>query len=103
MNVYLSPLAEFKLDLIYNYLETEWSEKVKRDFQDKLFVSFKRIAQFPKSCPESQSNTGIFRCTLTKHNSYIYRVIQKEIEIITVFDNRQDPYKIQKEIDDYFA
>lgn len=103
MKIYLSPLAEFKLDLTYIYLETEWSEKIKRDFQKKLFSSFKRIGQYPKSCPESSSNPCIFKCTLTKHNSYIYRILEKEIEIITVFDSRQDPDEIQKEIDEYFA
>ncbi|QNL22242.1 type II toxin-antitoxin system RelE/ParE family toxin [Hyphobacterium sp. CCMP332] len=103
MKVYLSPLAEFKLDSIYDYLDREWSEKVKREFQKKLFASFKSIAQFPKSHQESQSHPGIFKCVLNKQNSYIYRIIKDEIEIITVFDNRQDPDKIQKEIDEYFA
>jgi plasmid stabilization system protein ParE len=103
LKVYLSPLAEFKLELLYQYLEVEWSVRIKRDFQQKLFTSFKRISQFPKSCPESSSYPGIFKCTFTKHNSYTYRVLHQEIEIITVFDNRQDPIKIQKEINDHFA
>ncbi len=35
-DVYLSPLAELKLDNLLQYLETSWNSKVKNSFLDKL-------------------------------------------------------------------
>lgn len=45
----------------------------------------------PKSCPESEEFKGLHKCVVTKHNSLFYRITDDEIEVITLFDNRQDP------------
>lgn len=39
-------------------------------------------------------------CVVTKHTTFYYRVLQQsnEIEIITIFDTRQDPDKLKKDI-----
>ena len=103
LKVYLSPLAEFKLDLLLQYLETEWGHKSKLDFLDKLKVSVGRISTFPKSCPESQEIPGVFKCVVTRQTSFYYRINSDAIEIITVIDNRQDPAKISDEIKKHFS
>lgn len=56
----------------------------------------------PKSFPASKIKKGIRRCVVTRQTSVYYRIQNESIEIITVIDNRQDPKKIAKEVEEYF-
>ena len=102
LSVFLSPVAERKLQLLLVYLETEWGTKAKSDFLKKLQKAIAQISKLPKSCPESKKMKGIFRCTVTRHTSFFYRIKEDAIEIITATDTRQDPEKVLKELKKYF-
>lgn len=52
--VYLSPLAEFKLNLILQYLENEWGIKSKTSFLDKLEKTINQLSKHPNSFQESE-------------------------------------------------
>ena len=95
MKVVLSPTARKKLDTLLEYLQAEWSVKVKREFIKKLDKSVDQIATHPKSCPESQEFKGLHKCVVTKQTSLFYRITEDEIEVITIFDNRQDPTSLK--------
>lgn len=95
MKVVLSPTARRKLDTQLEYLQEEWSVKVKREFIKKLDKSIDQIATHPKSCPESHEFKGLHKCVVTKQTSLFYRIKKEEIEVITLFDNRQDPSKLK--------
>ena len=95
MQVFISPLAQEKIKLLLNYLEEEWSIKVKEDFIKKLKKSVGQISKQPYSCPQSKK-TKIFKCVVSKQTSFFYRIKSEEIEIITLTDNRQNPKEIQK-------
>ncbi|NLP59458.1 type II toxin-antitoxin system RelE/ParE family toxin, partial [Lutibacter sp. B1] len=43
---------------------------------------------------------GLFKCVVTKQTTFYYRIKfeREEIEIITVFDTRQDPNKLENDI-----
>jgi hypothetical protein len=41
---------------------------------------------------------GLYKCVVTKQSSFYYRIRNNEIEIITLFDNRQNQSKIFEEI-----
>lgn len=96
--IYLSPLAERQLELLLEYLEFEWSKNSRATFLDKVKKSFTKISSQPKSCPESQESPNLFKCVVTKQTSFYYRIIDKEIEVISIKDNRQDPDKIEEEL-----
>jgi plasmid stabilization system protein ParE len=98
LKVYLSEIAEKKLDLLLDYLETEWSEKSKSNFINRLKKAFKKIASHPKSCPESESYKNLYKCLVTKQTTLYYRILDYEIEVVTIKDNRQSPETIEKEI-----
>ena len=98
MKVYLSPLAEKKLVMLLEYLETEWNERVKDNFLQKLIKSFERVALYPKSCTESFRFPNLYKCVITEQTSFYYRIISDEIEVITVIDNRQDSDAVAREI-----
>lgn len=93
MKVVLSPTARRKLENLLEYLQEEWSVKVKLEFMAKLDKSIEQISTHPKSCPESQRFKGLHKCVVTRQTSLYYRIGKKEIEVITLFDNRQDPDK----------
>ncbi|RED91308.1 type II toxin-antitoxin system RelE/ParE family toxin [Marinoscillum furvescens] len=92
--VVLSPTTKSKLGDLLEFLEDKWSAKVKNDFIKKLDKSILQISHYPQSCPESVEVKGLYKCVVTKQNSLFYRVSPDEIEIITLFDTRQDPSKI---------
>ncbi|MDA7744795.1 type II toxin-antitoxin system RelE/ParE family toxin [bacterium] len=98
LNIFLSPLAERQLELLLEYLELEWSRKSRETFLDKVKKSFSKISTNPKSCQESKAHPNIFKCVVTKQTSFYYRIVNNEIEIISVKDNRQDPDKIEEEL-----
>lgn len=91
MKVVLSPTARRKLENLLEYLQEEWSVKVKLEFMVKLDRSIEQISTHPKNCPESQRFIGLHKCVVTRQTSLYYRVGKNEIEVITLFDNRQDP------------
>ena len=53
MKVFLSPLAELKLELLINYLVYEWGKSSKEKFLNKLGTTIDRISKFPDSNPKS--------------------------------------------------
>lgn len=95
LKVVLSSSAKNTLSDLLVYLENKWSVQVKKEFIKKLDKSISRISSFPKSCPESKEMKGLFKCVVTKQTSIFYRVGSFEIEIVSIFDNRQDPKKLK--------
>jgi plasmid stabilization system protein ParE len=93
MKVVLSATAKFRLLNLLEYLENKWSTKVKDDFIKKLDRSIVRISKYPESCPKSSELEGLHKCVVTKHNTFFYLVKTEEIEIVTLFDTRQNPSK----------
>lgn len=103
MKVYLSPLTEKKIELLLEYLEQEWSIKSRNEFLLKLKNKIQQISRHPESCIKSKDFPHLYKCVVSKQTSFYYRIKSKEIEIITLIDNRQDPVKINKEIKKHFS
>ncbi|MBP3193474.1 type II toxin-antitoxin system RelE/ParE family toxin [Natronogracilivirga saccharolytica] len=103
LKVYLSPLAEKKLSLLLEFIEQQWAKKERDEFLQKVLNAFKRVATHPESCPKSDTFPNLFKCVVSKQTSFFYRFNSEELEIITVFDNRQDPHKIDSDIKKYFS
>lgn len=97
--VYLSPIAERRVEELLEYLLEKWSLRVRNSFLDKLVKSFQRVSEHPESCPEIVEITGVRRCVISKEASFFYREHLNSIEIITIIDNRQDPNLILLEAD----
>ena len=94
----LSKRALNKLDKLLEYLEKEWSLKVKNDFIKKLDKSLNLIKENPDYFQKSISVKGLHRCVITKHITIFYRYDNKFIYVVTLFDTRQDPKRLKKEI-----
>jgi len=100
MKVFLSQLAESKLLKLNDFLIENWSLKVRNDFIKKLTSKITQISTNPESCPQSFKYEGLYKCVVTKQTTFYYRIdsAKKEIEIITIFDSRQNPDNLAVDI-----
>ena len=89
----MSELAKAKLISLTKYLVEEWNHDAKDRFIRKLSNKINQIAKYPDSCPKSDYFDNLYKCVVTKQTSFYYRILweSREIEIITIFDTRQDP------------
>jgi len=93
----LSKRATRNLEELFDYLETEWSTKVKLDFIDKLDKGLMHLSQFPKSHPKSNLKKDLHRFVLTRQTTIYYKFNSKNLFVVTLFDTRQSPQKAIKE------
>ena len=93
----LSKRASKKLEKLLEYLELEWSSKVKSDFIKKLNKSLKHIQKYPNSCKQTDHVKGLHMLIITKQTSVFYRLDSKQITIVTLFDNRMNPRILRTE------
>lgn len=100
MQVFLSNQAEIKLLQLNDYLLHKWNVKVRDEFIEKLTQKINQISAQPESCPQSRDFNGLYKCVVTKQTTFYYRILfdKNEIEVITLFDTRQNPYKLKNEI-----
>ena len=96
--VVISKTTEKKLDSLFNYLIEKWSIKVKNEFIEKLDYSIELIRNKPELFPESKEGKKIRKCVVTKQTTLFYRFTSKQINVVTIFDTRQSPKKLKKEI-----
>lgn len=96
--VVISKTAEKKLEKLFDYLIEKWSLKVKNEFIEKLDTSIAIIEKQPEIFPESKKNKGLRKCVISKQTTLFYRFNTKQIYIVTVFDTRQHPKKLKKEL-----
>ncbi len=96
--IIISQIAEKRLEMLFTYLLEEWSYKVKSDFIKKLDKNVEFIRHQPESFPESDKQNGLRKCVITKHTTLYYEFNDNEIQILTLFDTRQDPKKLKKDL-----
>lgn len=89
-----STKAKQDLVRVISYLEQNWSAKVARIFLQKVDLLVKHLASNDGMFPFVQKSRGIKKCVVTKHNSILFRLNKQQIEIIRLFDTRQNPNKL---------
>ena len=103
MEIVISPLAQWKIERLLNYLETEWSVQSKYKFWSILLKALNQISNQPKSCPESKELSGLFKKVVTKQTSFFYRIRLNKIEVVDLIDNRQNPDEVYIELKKHFG
>ena len=96
--VVISKTTEKKLDSLFSYLVEKWSVKVKNEFIEKLDYSIELIRNQPEMFPESKQGKKLKKCVVTKQTTLFYRFTSKQINVVTIFDTRQNPKKLKQEI-----
>ena len=78
---------------VYQYLLKKFSVKTANLFLDKLRERIELIAKHPTIGKPSVKKKDIRSIILTPHNQIFYRYRKNMIEILCLFDMRQDPGK----------
>ncbi|PCI97893.1 MAG: hypothetical protein COB15_06860 [Flavobacteriales bacterium] len=86
-----SPAAEKDAEQILDFINTKWNKRVTAKFLNKLDDNIRLISETPKLFPVIEDNLGVRKCVVTKQNSLFYRISNETIEIIRLFDTRQNP------------
>lgn len=86
-----SKSASAKLEKLLVYLEMAWSMKIKENFIVKLDRSLLQIQNYPDSFPASEKINGLRKCVVTKQTTIFYKYSDQAINVVAIFDNRQDP------------
>lgn len=90
-----SPLSENDFISILDYLQINWNEKVVSDFIDINEDVIGQITTNPTQFPIINKKKQIRKCVITKHNTLFYRDRKESIDILRIFDTRQDPHKLK--------
>lgn len=90
-HVIWSPLSEKDFEDILEYLSDNWGHRIASNFIDVTENIINQISINPKQFPIIYVRKRIRKCVLTKHNSLFYRERRDYIEILRIYDTRQDP------------
>jgi plasmid stabilization system protein ParE len=86
-----SPLAENDFSNILDYLDKNWEKKVADNFIDLIENTVNQISVNPRQFPIIFSKKKIRKCVITKHNTLYYRDSKLNVDILRIYDTRQDP------------
>jgi len=90
-----SPLEEKDFEEILFYLQKNWDPSVIESFILITETLIEQIRLNPKQFPLIYKKKNIRKCVMTVHNTLFYRFGKESIEILRLFDNRQDPKKLK--------
>jgi plasmid stabilization system protein ParE len=90
-----SPLSENDFISILDYLEENWDDMVVKGFIEITSLSVSQISNNPKQFPLIYKNKKIRKCVLTKHDTLFYRDGKDSVDILRIFENRQNPKKLK--------
>jgi len=86
-----SPSAESDFANILGYLQENWEERVTNQFIDLTEDILTQISINPRQFPLIHKKEKIRKCVITKHNILFYRESNSQVEILRIYDTRQDP------------
>ena len=87
----VNAIEDYKL--VIDYLLLEWPLPVAEKFVETIEKRIEVLSNFPNIGIPSLKDPSIRSIILTKHNKLYYRVYSDKIEILNIFDTRQDPEK----------
>jgi len=85
-----------KLNGIIQYLNNRWTEKEIKRFIQLLDHQLNLIQSNPYIFPVSSQSNELRKAVLSKQTTIYYSVVEFEVRLITLFDNRQNPNKLIK-------
>ncbi|MBK6281946.1 MAG: type II toxin-antitoxin system RelE/ParE family toxin [Draconibacterium sp.] len=90
-----SSSARADIGNISDYLMNEWGKSVLTKFLLKLDRIIYQIIINPKQYPEINTRLKIRKYVVTKQNILFYKIKGETIEIVRLYDTRQDPNKLE--------
>jgi len=93
-----SPLSEEDFAKILKYLDSEWDDKVSNEFIDLIDLIDEFLLQIsvnPRQYPLIHKKKKIRKCVITKHNTLFYRDNKKQVDLLRIYDTKQNPKKLK--------
>ena len=90
-----SPQSEFDFSHILEYLEFKWNRAVVNQFLDVTSKTIDWIVSNPRQFQFANKKRGIRKCVITKQNTIYFREKRNSIEVVRIFDTRQNPTKLK--------
>jgi len=78
---------------LLDYILGEWGERIRDRVVSEFNDSLSRIQNSPEQFPIFLKRKNIRRCVASPQTSIYFKVHKDDIEILAVFDNRQNPKK----------
>lgn len=91
LEIVWSPRSESNLNSIVEYLKTNWTEREVASFLKQISKRLTFISESPLSFRALTDKHKVREAIITKHNLLIYRIHSDRIEVLAVFDTRQNP------------
>ena len=88
--------ADANLAEIISYLQKNWTDRELKKFSKILEEKINLISEYPLLYKQSERLLGTRECVITKHNTLFYIVDKGSIYIVSIWDNRQHPEKLNK-------
>ena len=89
-----SPLAQKDFEFLLDYLQENWDSKVVLGFIEVTYRLITQISRNPKQFPLIHTDRKIRKCVLTKHNALFYREGKDKIDLLRLYNTRQDPKRL---------
>ncbi len=80
-------------DYLIDYLFNEWGIEITERVMNEIGKTIDRIQNSPEQFPVFIKSKNIRRSVASPQTLIFFRVNTDQIEILSVFDNRQDPDK----------
>lgn len=93
--IIVSPLAAKELDELYQYLQTEFGQSAVEKFHKKWITFLSVIANQPRLFPILNKRKNLRKYAIHPKTLIIYKPSVRNIEIVTIFNNRQNPKKLK--------
>ena len=90
-----SPSAEKDFELILDYLQLNWNDRIINKFINKVDDNISLILDDYKIFPIINEELQIRKSVISKQNTLYYREKLGKLEIVRFFDSRQDPHKLK--------
>ncbi len=81
---------------ILSYLEDNWTPKEIKKFATLLDRQLERIQNNPYIFPKSANHKNLRRSVLTKQVTIYYHIKNYNVQLVSLFDNRQNPEKLNR-------
>jgi plasmid stabilization system protein ParE len=88
-----SSRSKTEINAIVDYLIDKWSVRISEKFMEKLKVNLDLIQESPELFPKSR-RSNYHKCVVIKQVTIFYRFDHQKIYIVSVFDTRQNPKRI---------
>ncbi len=90
-----SPSAEKDFESILEYLKLNWNDRIILRFVNRVDDNIRLILEDHKIFPVINEELQIRKSVISKQNTLYYREKAGKLEIVRLFDSRQDPKKLR--------